>query len=167
MNVTGEMASPLDLRCPSCGYSLHGLPADDHWVRCPECGAIADLATERIDAAKRAERRRRVDRELPAIVGSAGLALILLATFRLLAPGGLPAPGAASIRTALLFAGAAGVIVAYAVTIVAWDHLPRIQRFAFALIAMAIVFIIPSSLSALALVFLWALAFHVWALWRR
>lgn len=38
-----------DASCVSCGYSLLGLPAPQHAIRCPECGSTTDTTNLGLD----------------------------------------------------------------------------------------------------------------------
>ena len=50
-----------ELKCPTCGYDLHGLEADrDGIFRCPECGGLTDIMAIVDEHARRMREQRRM-----------------------------------------------------------------------------------------------------------
>lgn len=67
-----------ELKCPTCGYDLHGLQTDrDGLFRCPECGGLTDIMAM-VDAhARRVRHDRRIRMALTVTFGLSGLVSVV------------------------------------------------------------------------------------------
>lgn len=67
-----------ELKCPNCGYDLHGLETDpDGIFRCPECGGLTNIMAIVDEHARRARQDRRIFSAILIVIGVLCVVMLL------------------------------------------------------------------------------------------